>query len=177
MNALLWLFSYKGLEIFVKGVNKQLNAGFVEGFGVVCYWGVWYCLAIRVKGIKMKYITLIALLSFIPKVISGEPVYLISDDSIKSNVIAVFGYPNNKKPCESLKEFANQEMISEKLSRKFHCAKFTEAINVTCDEWVLEYDGKGELERCRRNFTTRHLLLKDLMGNRGESVDESNDSN
>jgi hypothetical protein len=89
-------------------------------------------------------------------VVAAEPYYLISHGIADSSVIAVYGWPDNKKPCESLARHMNRTMEEEKNHHRFACGDEGTAMQIDCKSTAsIDSD-------CVRNWQARHELLRTL---------------
>ena len=86
---------------------------------------------------------------------AGEPYYLVSRGFLDASVISVYGYPDNRKPCQFLENQINQTMAEEKNYHKFSCVDAASAMAIDCAE-------TKDKNRCEKIWTTRNTLLEAL---------------
>ncbi|MBF0430539.1 MAG: hypothetical protein HQK83_04630 [Fibrobacteria bacterium] len=94
----------------------------------------------------------LSIIFFSTQIFAGRPYYLISHGIADDDVIAVYGWADNKKPCKTLEKFMNESMVKEKNYHRFSCVDEETAINTDCAE-------RKDKESCKEEWKAKNKLL------------------
>jgi hypothetical protein len=86
-------------------------------------------------------------------IFSGEAYYLISHGIVDASVISIYGWGDNKTPCETMEKFMNRSMENEKNYHKFSCVDSKKAMSIDC---------KDKEKSCIKKWEKRNELIEDL---------------